>query len=407
MNNMSDQTTTQPTQDDVTDSSTSLQAKALSGLEPVVGTTNVIQTLAKRSLSSSEEAAVRQILGKTKLSDAGTFGSQLQMDNADLSNRLSELRIGAAGDAGQILNELLQKLQKVKTSDIVEPNIFEAIESKIPFLGKLVDNTKRYLDRFQTVTEEIQKIVNKLSDGQDTVEKDNVSLGLLEDSTRKAITGFELLIIAGDRLLQKVNSEDLPRLQKKANDSGDEMDLEDLNKLKDQILRFELRLRNLAATRYLSITFLRQLEQEESNGENIIEQTRSVVTFTIPTWKNGIMLALSILHQKAMIGELKDMREATEKLLLENSTLLGSLSGQIADEMSKGIVSMNTIDTIQQQTIATIKSTFDNWTTLDKKAAADRAQYEKYEQQYKQALKEGLMPASPKQDVVSSIATSA
>ena len=208
--------------------------------------------------------------------------------------------------------------------------------------------------KYDTVVGNIDKITNKVKAGRLNSIKDNSSLQTMFDSNITYIKQMEDLIISG-QLKHKELSETLAQMD--ANPTG-YADYE-IADLRDYVTRLDKRLADLKIVRFIMMQSLAQIRIVQNNNTSIAEKAQSIVSTTIPVWKNQLTIAVALQRQKANVEMQKKISDTTNTILQKNAELLKQNSINVAAENEKTVVSL---DTLKQTT----KSLIDTLTEVKK-----------------------------------------
>ena len=102
---------------------------------------------------------------------------------------------------------------------------------------------------------------------------------------------LSLYIIAGDKKIEELRNVVLPELQKKAEETGEQLDAQKVNDMVNTINRFEKKIYDLKTTRIISIQMAPQIRLLQNNEAELVEKIQGSLINTIPLWKNQIVLS--------------------------------------------------------------------------------------------------------------------
>jgi uncharacterized protein YaaN involved in tellurite resistance len=92
----------------------------------------------------------------------------------------------------------------------------------------------------------------------------------------------------------------------------------------------------------------------QNNNTTIAEKAQSIVSTTIPVWKNQLTIAVALNRQKANVEMQKKISDTTNTILLKNAELLKTNSIDVARENEKTVVSLDTLKRTTQSLIETL-----------------------------------------------------
>ncbi len=277
------------------------------------------------------------------------YGTEVQGSMEKYSNDfLSSVRTYNSGEVGGMINDLLTELNMIDVDELNQ-SAFKQIISRIPFLNKLVFDAKKLFQKYDTVVGNIDKITNKIKVGRLNSIKDNSSLQTMFDSNVNYIKQMEDLIISG-RLRYEELSNQLAQMD--ANPSAyQDYQIADL---RDYVNRLDKRLADMKVVRFIMLQSLAQIRVVQNNNTSIAEKAQSIVSTTIPVWKNQLTIAVALQRQKANVEMQKKISDTTNTILEKNAELLKQNSIDVARENEKTVVSLDTLKKTTQSLIDTL-----------------------------------------------------
>ena len=338
------------------------------------------------NLTDEEKKAIEEFNSQINVEDSTQilqFGAKAQNKISEFSDSvLEEVKTKQTGEVGDLLADLVAQIKDFD-GDI-------QIENR-GVIGKLFHSAKK----------EVTKIIakyNKIDVNIDKIEKelDRHRLQMLKDITifdtmyEKNLQYFKelsLYIIAGEKKLEELRNVVLPELQKKAEETKEQLDVQRVNDMVNTINRFEKKIYDLKTTRVISIQMAPQIRMLQSNETELVEKIQSSLINTIPLWKNQIVLALGINNAKQALGAQQAVTNLTNDMLKKNSEILKQGSIQIAEESERAIVDVETL----QKTNKDIIETLDKVLEIHENGKVKRAEAEKELVEIERELKEKLV----------------
>ncbi|HEY4151634.1 MAG TPA: toxic anion resistance protein [Chitinophagaceae bacterium] len=277
------------------------------------------------------------------------YGSDVQNSMEKYSNEfLTSVRTYNSGEVGGLINELLTELNYIDVDEL-EHGAFKSFLSRIPFIKNLIVDAKKLFQKYDTVITNIDKITNKIKAGRLNSIKDNSSLQTMFDSNVAYIKQMEDLIISGQLKLKELTDK---LAQMDANPSAyNDYEIADL---RDFVGRLGKRLADLKVVRFIMMQSLAQIRVVQNNNTSIAEKAQSIISTTIPVWKNQLTIAVALQRQKANVEMQKKISDTTNTILLKNAELLKQNSIDVAKENEKTVVSLDTLKQTTQSLIETL-----------------------------------------------------
>ena len=277
------------------------------------------------------------------------YGVEAQNSMEKYSNDfLSSVRTYNSGEVGGLINELLTELNYIDVSELEQGGI-KSFLSKIPFLKNLVVDVKKLFQKYDVVVNNIDKITNKIKAGRLNSIKDNSSLQTMFDSNVGYIHQMEELIISGQLKYNELSI----KLAEMEGRPADYQDYE-IADLRDFLSRLDKRLADMKIVRFIMLQSLAQIRVVQNNNTSIAEKAQSIVSTTIPVWKNQLTIAVALQRQKANVEMQKKISDTTNTILQKNAEMLKQNSIDVAKENEKTVVSLETLKLTTKSLIDTL-----------------------------------------------------
>jgi len=277
------------------------------------------------------------------------FGAEIQQKIASQSDSfLNSVRVNNSGEIGSHINELLAELNYIDVEELNQSG-FKKFMSNIPFLKNLMANVEKVFQKYDKVTVNIDKISNKVKAGMINSAKDNAALQTMFDTNLSQIKEIEKYIIAGTLKWNEV-TEQLAQMD--ANPANFQ-DYQIADK-RDFAHRLDKRLADMKIVRFIMMQTLAQIRVVQNNNTSIAEKAQSILTTTMPVWKNQLTLAVALQRQKQNIEVQKRVSDTTNTILQKNAEMLKQNSIEVAKENENTIVSLETLKMTTQSLIETL-----------------------------------------------------
>ena len=344
------------------------------------------KSLNYETLSKEEKDAIDEFNKKIDIYDATQvlqYGAKAQTKISQFSDSvLEDVKTKSAGSVGDLLSNLVGE---IKTFDgaVAEP--------PKSGLAKLFYNAKKQFDvvkaKYSKIETNIDTIEKELEKHKLQMLKDITIYDTLYEKNLEYFKEISLYIIAGEKKLEELKNVVLPELRKKAEESGEQLDVQKVQDMENLINRFEKKIYDLKTTRIISIQMAPQIRMLQNNESELVEKIQSSITNTIPLWKNQIVLALGINNAKQALGAQKAVTDVTNEMLKKNSELLKQGSIEIAQESERSIVDIETLKKTNQDIIETLDKVIE----IHENGRTQRAQAEVELQNIEKELKAKML----------------
>ena len=287
-----------------------------------------------------------------------TDSAQLLQYGASAQNKISTfsdsvLQTVKTKNAGEVGDLLASLVVQVKDFDADVP---ESLNPK--GLYGLFFNAKKHIEKmiakFSKVESNIAKIEKQLETQKIKMLKDITIFDTMYEKNLEYFKDLSLYIIAGERKLEELRNVKLPELQKAAEVSGEQADIQKVNDMVSAINRFEKKIYDLKTTRIISLQMAPQIRLIQNNDSELVEKIQSSLINTIPLWKNQIVIALGVVNAKSALDVQKAVTDTTNEMLQKNSEMLKQGTIEIAEESEKAIVNVETLQKTNKDIIETL-----------------------------------------------------
>ena len=307
----------------------------------------------ERPLTPEEQAKVEQIRQSIDFTDTSAmvqYGTGAQKDISSFSDDiLSKVRSKDTGEAGELMRNLLVKVNDVGVSDLTKNSVFGSVRSKL----------KKFSARYQKMEGQIDEIANNLDKQRVTLLNDINMYDTMYQKNLDYFKELDLYIRAGKEELQHVQTEVIPTLREQVAQSTDPMAPQVVKDYEDSANRFEKKLYDLELSRTISLQMAPQIRLIQSNDRELAEKIQTSILNTIPIWKNQIVLAIGLARQKEALEMQRAVTDTTNELLKKNAELLKQQSVDVAKESERGIVDIETLEKVNTDLIDTINETIE------------------------------------------------
>lgn len=283
-----------------------------------------------------------------------SYGAAAQKQLGEFSHQmLSHVQAKDTGEIGDILNDLMERLNETNPNDLVAEN--QGFFQK--FFGKIKKSIYEMQAKYQEVGSQVDKIAIRLDHEKNGLLNDNLSLEQLYQRNKDFFDALNIYIAAGELKLAELQETLIPKALEKARVTGDQMDVQVVNDLEQFLDRLEKRNHDLKLTRQMTIQQAPQIRLIQNTNQALAEKIQSSITTTIPLWKNQIAIAMTLLRQKDAVTAQRQVSETTNQLIQKNSEMLKISTIETARENERGIIDLETLQKTQKDLIETLEET--------------------------------------------------
>lgn len=335
-----------------TDTLTQTQQAEINALQEQQVATRLID-----KLPPERQEQAKQLAGKIDATDAQSvisYGSAAQTKLSEFSqSMLNHVQVQDIGPVGDSLTELMYRLQEANPDELRagEGNIFQRV------FGKVKQSIYEVTAKYQKIGAQIDKIAVKLDKEKDGLLKDNLMLEQLYQKNKDYFDALNIYIAAGELKMEELKTTTIPEAMKKAEETGDQMDVQIANDYTQFLDRLDKRTHDLRLARQITIQQAPQIRLIQNTNQALAEKIQASVATAIPLWKNQVVIALTLLRQKDAVTAQRQVSETTNDLLKKNSEMLKISAIETAKENERGIVDIETLQKTQNDLVETIQET--------------------------------------------------
>lgn len=291
------------------------------------------------------------------------FGAELQRTLSNQSDSfLGNVRRSNSGEVGELINNLLVELNYVDVEELNQ-NKFKSFLSKLPFMKGVISQIENLFAKYDKIVNNIDQIAYKVNAGIITSTKDNAVLQTIFESNINAIKQIEELVIVGNLRMEKAGVE-LAEMEASPQNFQDYQ----IADKRDFISRLDRRLADLKVVRLIMMQSLPQIRLVQNNNVSIAEKAQTILTTTLPLWKNQLSLAVAMYRQQQSIEIQQKVSSTTEEILRKNAERLGQNSVNVARANEQTVVSVDVL----RETTAKLISTLNEVKQIQKQGAEGR-----------------------------------
>ncbi|WP_036369577.1 toxic anion resistance protein [Mobiluncus mulieris] len=336
-------------------------------------------------LSAVDEQKISEIRAEINLQDTSTlalYGTGAQKNIAEFSDSiLSQVKAKDGGEVGQMLTDMLVQVQNSKpTSGGFLAKMF----------GKGKTEVQRFMASYETLSQQLDAIAARLESKQKEMTTQIAVFDKMYAQNLDYYHNLTLYIEAGEREIQDLRENTLPRLREEAKNSGDMMAVQAVADFEANVGRFEKKVHDLKISQTLSLQTAPQIKLIQQNDQLLVEKINDVIHSTLPLWRSQTVIALGLQKQRDALAVEKAVSDATNEMIRQNAAQLKQTTLEVRQEAERSTVDIETLEAANQDLIETIHSSVE----ITRQAAASRVAASQKMLQMKADLKQALIAAS-------------
>ncbi len=281
------------------------------------------------------------------------YGTQAQSKLMSFSHAmLDQVQKKDIGEVGVILGDLMKRLESVKPDELQEKRNFVS-----RFFGKISSSIQETLTKYQKTSAQIDRIAVQLTHCKNQLLNDVGMLEQLYEKNKDYFNALNIYIAAAELKLAELNDTIIPEMRRKAEQTGDQMAVQEVNDMMQFMDRLEKRMYDLQLSRQITIQSAPQIRLIQNTNQTLAEKIQSSIMTAIPLWKNQVAIALALLRQKSAVDAQNQVAKTTNDLLLKNSEMLKVNTIETAKANERGLVDIETLKKTQDNLITALEET--------------------------------------------------
>lgn len=353
------------------------------------------EVIAYNDAKDDEKKSIEELIQEIDIDDRSSilfFGGKAQEEMSTISeNMLEGVRNKDLGAAATPLNDMIATIRGFDVDEL-NPN------QKLSFFARLFGKAKPvsvFLSKYDDVRKQINNITDRMEEQKTQLLTDIISLDKLYDANLDYFHKLELYIAAGDEKLRLLDENQVPELQKIAEENAEDMlaaqAVRDMRGARDDL---ERRLHDLRLTRQVAMQSLPSIRLVQENDKTLINKVNSTLINTVPLWKNQLAQAVTIFRMSDTAETVKKASDLTNELLESNADNLRTANVEVRKQMERGIFDVESVRKANNQLIETINDSLQ----IAEEGKVKRAEATKELQQMEGELRQALVAAKSRAD---------
>ena len=341
-----------------------IQAAASTALAEVEQVTRAIlpvpvgEVVAMETATAPQAAEIEKRMAEIDLTNTQSiisFGSgaqaELQVISQEMLNGVKNKDVGPAGAA---LTEIVSTIRGFSGSELDPARERSWWEKLTGAATPLV----QFMERYEEVQTQIDKITGNLMGHQTALLKDIKALDILYTKTLTFFDELGLYIAAGKAKIAELDTQTIPAAEAAvtAAPADDQVkkaqELRDIRAARDDL---ERRVMDLQLTRQVTMQSLPSIRLVQENDKSLVGKISSTLLNTVPLWETQLAQAVTIQRSRDAAEAIKDANDLTNELLTKNAQNLREANQIVRTEMERGIFDIEAVKQANDTLIATIE----------------------------------------------------
>lgn len=270
------------------------------------------------------------------------FGKEAAEGISKVSDSLlSTMKAVNAEEAGEMIKQLTKIMDKFdikELQDIKEPSILQKI------FKKAKNSVELMFQKYQTMGSEVDKVYITLKKYEQDIEQSNKSLKLMHNTNINYYKELEKFVVAGELAVEELNDKLIPEYQKKADESGEQLDIANVQTLRKVLEMMDQRVYDLKIAENVALQTIPMIQGIQYSNFNLTRKINSAFIITLPIFKQCLTQAIMLKRQELQAKSLQALDDKTNELLLRNAENLANQTVNIARMTGSSSVKMETLE---------------------------------------------------------------
>lgn len=301
-------------------------------------------------LTQEQTTKLMEIKDNLELTNSGIydFGTEISENLGNFSTELlNKVKLKDNPEIENLLESLMEEIGSIDTEKLSV--------KKQGFLAKIfhTNDVEKFIRKHDTVVAAVDSTKKKLEQCQYQLRKDIETAAMYYEENAKNIEDLDYHILAGRLKLQEERQkyEEMER----NTDKDDMLAIQELANYQGYIDLLDKKVYNLELLRNLAIQNIPKLKILADGDNATIDKISTSITMTIPVWESQMLLAILISRAATATKLDKAVTDMTNRLIEENSSYLKMTATEIATQIERGVIDINSLKKSSNDIIDTCK----------------------------------------------------
>ena len=213
-------------------------------------------------------------------------------------------------------------------------------------------------EKYHSLSYDIDAIVRELQKKDFVLIEMQHSLEMMYEQNLNMYRYLTAVVSVGEQILEE-EKQKLESAKLSQQNPEDFLERQHILDQEEDLRRFERRLYDLKLSRTVAMQQAPQIKVVQKGIEQVSEGIRSAISTAIPLWKSQMVIALGSQSVQEGLGAVSSVRDATNRMLLQNSENAKRLAIESAREAQRGTVDIKAVSQANKNLIDALNSTFD------------------------------------------------
>lgn len=262
---------------------------------------------------------------------------------------LKAVRTDNGGEVSKLTSELLGQLEMIDIDELGKENSWKTIMRKIPILRNFVPSIQQILNKYDTISDTVSKISEKIQAVSMVSKRDNTALQIIFDNDVNYIKQIRELIEAA-----QLKHEEITNQLYEMRENPDKYETYEMTDVANFANALEKKISDMGQVEYAMKMNLMQIRACQQNNNLIANKADTFVSTVLPVWKTQLSISIMLENNKKNSQAVKEMSDTSNRIIEKNAELLKMNSITTAKEAERGIFDIQSLQKSTDLMIQTI-----------------------------------------------------
>ena len=332
-----------------------------------------------------EVQAIVENLDVTNMNEILTFGEKPAELISTVSDKiLHNTNLVKQEEVGEIMTSLTKIMSQFDMEDFENPT-----EERKGFLAKMFKKVSKTIDeliqKYDTMGSEVEKVYITLKKYENEIMNMSDQQKELGEANVKFYRELEKYIAAGEMAIEELNTRYIPEFEARANQSNDNLDRQNLNKLIQARDMLNTRVYDLQLAENVALQSLMIIQQAQQGNFMLVRTIKSEFIVTLPVFKQGLTQAIMLKRSALIAKNVEAVHKTTDELIVKTAKNSAQQAVMMANMATSGAISIDKL----KESYDIIKKGSDDAQTIIKQNLQKMESDLKVLEQYKYEMIEG------------------
>ena len=332
-----------------------------------------------------EVQAIVENLDVTNMNEILTFGEKPAELISTVSDKiLHNTNLVKQEEVGEIMTSLTKIMSQFDMEDFENPT-----EERKGFLAKMFKKVSKTIDeliqKYDTMGSEVEKVYITLKKYENEIMNMSDQQKELGEANVKFYRELEKYIAAGEMAIEELNTRYIPEFEARANQSNDNLDRQNLNKLIQARDMLNTRVYDLQLAENVALQSLMIIQQAQQGNFMLVRTIKSEFIVTLPVFKQGLTQAIMLKRSALIAKNVEAVHKTTDEQIVKTAKNSAQQAVMMANMATSGAISIDKL----KESYDIIKKGSDDAQTIIKQNLQKMESDRKVLEQYKYEMIEG------------------